>query len=211
MDALDSANEADVSQGSMYLLDISATDDEDTRKRKVCEFARKSDTDFTAWKDKLISEGVMGLQERDNTVNDYADSGKRRPKNPDSFGTPISYMKERGVFQPLPSTTNPLGLCRFLPRRPSEHIYAYTSETTGYGGTSQWSPSPHEKTVLAVYHRCVPRWPRYSIGGYSRSCICRAHLLIFQSSSLTRPRMGTSHACPVAHSVRMPSRMIQRT
>ena len=33
-DVLDSANEADVSQGSVSLLDISATDDEDTRKCK---------------------------------------------------------------------------------------------------------------------------------------------------------------------------------
>ena len=62
-DVLDSANEADVSQGSMSLLDISATDDEDTHKRKVRELARKSDIDFVVWKDKLISEGVKGIQE----------------------------------------------------------------------------------------------------------------------------------------------------
>ena len=62
-DALDSANEADVSQGSMSLLDISTADDEDTHKRKVCELARKSDTDFTVSRDKLICEGVAGIQE----------------------------------------------------------------------------------------------------------------------------------------------------
>ena len=88
-DALDFANEADVSQGSMSLLDISATDDEDTRKCKAHELARKSDTDFMVWKDKLIWEGVMGIQERDSTVNDYADGGKRRPKNPDTLGPPF--------------------------------------------------------------------------------------------------------------------------
>ena len=54
---LDSANEADVSQGSMSLLDISATDDEDTRKRKACELARKSDTDFAAWKENSSVKG----------------------------------------------------------------------------------------------------------------------------------------------------------
>ena len=52
-----------MSQGSMSLLDISATDDEDTRKCKACELARKSDIDFAAWKDKLISKGVKGIQE----------------------------------------------------------------------------------------------------------------------------------------------------
>ena len=108
-----------MSQGSMSLLDISVSDDEDTRKCKACELARKSDTDFMAWKDKLISDGVTGLQERDNVVNDYADSGKRRPKNPDSFGPPVSYMEDHGVFKPLASTTNPLGLCRFYPADPT--------------------------------------------------------------------------------------------
>ena len=28
-------------------------------------------------------------------------------------------MEERGVFKPLPSTTNPLGLCRFYPADPT--------------------------------------------------------------------------------------------
>ena len=115
---MDSANEADISQGSMSLLDISATDDEDTRKCKACKLAHKSDTDFAVWKDKLICEGVTGIQEWDSMVNDYADGGKRRPKHPDPLGPSISYMKEQGVFQPLPSTMNPLGLCHFYPMDP---------------------------------------------------------------------------------------------
>ena len=69
--------------------------------------------------DKLIRDRVVGIQERDKTVIDYADPGKKRPKNPDTIGPPISYMKERGVFQPLPITTNPLGLCHFYPADPS--------------------------------------------------------------------------------------------
>ena len=117
-DALYSANEGDVSQGSMSLLDISVSDDEDTHKRKARELARKSDTDFAAWKDKLISDRMTGLQEQDNVVNDYADGGKRKPKNPDFFGPPVTYMEERGVFKPLPSTTNPLGLRHFYPVDP---------------------------------------------------------------------------------------------
>ena len=116
---LDSANEADVSQGSMSLLDISTKDDKDTRKRKAHEFAHKNDTDFAAWRDKLIHDGVVGIQERDKKVHVYADPGKNKPKNPDTIGPPISYMKEHGVFQPLPSMTNPLGLCHFYPTDPS--------------------------------------------------------------------------------------------
>ena len=34
-------------------------------------------------------------------VNNYAD-GKRKPKNPDLFGPPVSYMEERGVLSHYP-------------------------------------------------------------------------------------------------------------
>ena len=75
---MDSANEADVSQGSLSLLDISTADDEDTHKHKARELACKNDTDFMAWRDKLIRNRVAGIEEQDKTVNDYADPGKRR-------------------------------------------------------------------------------------------------------------------------------------
>ena len=68
--------------------------------------------------DKLIRDGVAGIQEWDKTVNDYTDPGKKRPKNPDTIGPPVSYMKEHSMFQPLPSTMNPLGLCHFYPTDP---------------------------------------------------------------------------------------------
>ena len=114
-DVLESANEADVSQGNMSLLDISTTDDDDTHKCKVHKLTRKNNTDFAAWRDKLICDGVVGIQECDKAVHDYANPGKKKPKNPDKIGPPISYMKECRVFQPLPSMTNPLGLCCFYP------------------------------------------------------------------------------------------------
>ena len=62
-DALDSTSEVDVSQGSVSLLDISALDNENTHKHKAHELARKCDIEFMAWKDKLIGEGVKGIQE----------------------------------------------------------------------------------------------------------------------------------------------------
>ena len=95
-----STDEADVSQGSIPLLNISAADDEETRKCKVHDLVCRSDTDFAAWKEKQISEGMKGIEERDNMVNDYTD-GKRKPKNPDPTGPPVSYMEERaGCFSP---------------------------------------------------------------------------------------------------------------
>ena len=51
-------------------------------------------------------------------VNDYMD-GKRRPKNPDPLGPPVSYMEDHGVFQPLTSPTNTFGLCHFYHANPN--------------------------------------------------------------------------------------------
>ena len=68
-----------MSQGSIPLLDISASDDDETRKRKAHELACRSDIAFAAWKEKQISEGVKGIEEWDQMVNDYMD-GKRKPK-----------------------------------------------------------------------------------------------------------------------------------
>ena len=61
-DILDSANKADISQGSMSLPDISAADDEDTSQMQgMCELAHKSNIDFAVWKDKLIRDGMTGI------------------------------------------------------------------------------------------------------------------------------------------------------
>ena len=67
---------------------------------------------YAAWKEKQTSDGVKGIEEWDQMVNDYTD-GKRRPRNPDPLGPPVSYMEDRGVFQPLASMTNTFGLCHF--------------------------------------------------------------------------------------------------
>ena len=37
----------------------------------------------------------------------------RTSKAPDKIGPPLTYMEECGVFKPLDTIANPLGLCRF--------------------------------------------------------------------------------------------------
>ena len=143
-------------------------------------------------------------------MNDYTDGGKRRPKNPDSFGTPVSYMKERGFFQPLPSTTNPLGLCHFYHTDPASISMLAPPKSPAtlehLSGLLLLAKTQHQPYIIVVFQGGpITPW------GYCRSCIHGAHLLVFQSFGLMRPRTGTSHACPVAHSVCIPSRMIQRT
>ena len=94
-----STDEADVSQGSIPLLNISAANDEETRKCKACDLAHRSDTDFAAWKEKQTSEVVKGIEEWDNMVNDYMDR-KRKPKNPDPLGPPFPTWRNTGCFSP---------------------------------------------------------------------------------------------------------------
>ena len=97
------------------------------------ELARKSDTDFVAWKDKLIRDGVTGIQERDRSVNDYADAGKRRPKNPDTIGPPC-FLHEGmwGVSAPALYDES-LGVMSLLPHAdPSSLSTLPPPETTHY-------------------------------------------------------------------------------
>ena len=84
-----------MSQGSIPLLDISASDDDETRKCKARDYARRSDTAYAVWKEKQTSDGVKGIEEPDQTVNDYTD-GKKRPKNPDPLGPPFPTWRTAG-------------------------------------------------------------------------------------------------------------------
>ena len=153
-----------MSQGSMSLLDISVSDDEETRKHKACMSLLVRVT-LTSRHGKTNSS-VMGrwvCKNRDNVVNDYADGGKRKPKNHNFFGPPFTYMEEHGVFKPLPSTTNPLGLCHFYPMDPTIVTMLTTSEAASQGGPYQESVSSCQDTASSVYHHCVQRWRNYSI------------------------------------------------
>ena len=88
-----------MSQGSIPLLDISAADDDETRKRKSRDLARRSDSDFAAWKEQQIGKGVKGIEEQDNMVNDYMDR-KRKPQNPDPLGPRFLHGGMWGVSAP---------------------------------------------------------------------------------------------------------------
>ena len=186
---LDSANEADVLQGSMSLLDISTTDDKDTCKCKAHKLALKNDTDFAAWRDKLIHNGVVGIQEWYKTVHDYADTGKKKPKNPDMIGPPISYMKECGVFQPLLSTTNPLGLCCFYltdSTSLSTLVPPKGPATMGHiNNLLVLVKSRHRPYIIVVF-----KGGHVAPLGYYRNCIHTTCLHVFQSSCLKKRRMA---------------------
>ena len=210
-DVLDSANEADVSQGSMSLLDISTTDDEDTCKCKACKLTCKNDTNFAAWRDKLIRNRVAGIQEWDKTVHDYADPGKKKPKNPDMIGPPISYMKECGVFQPLPSMTNPLGLCHFYPADPTSlsTLTPPKAPTTvdHLNNLLVLAKSWHRPYIIVVFEG----GPIMPLGLLQELHSCHMHLCAFQSFCPKRQRMGINHEYHVAHSVPTPYRMIRHS
>ena len=196
-----------MSQGSIPLLDISASDDDETRKCKARELARRSDTAFAAWKEKQISDGVKGIEERDQMVNDYTD-GKRKPKNPDPLGPPVSYMEERGVFQPLASTTNTLGLCRF---------YRADPNTPMPTGPESPATAEHVKKLLLLAST-KPR--RYVIVVFRGGTVTPLGLLqeLHTRSALVRiPIYLTgeakdghgAHACRAVHFAHIPSKTIR--
>ena len=209
-DVLYSANEADVSQGNMSLLDISVSDNEDTHKCKAHELAHKSDTDSAAWKDKLIINGMMDLQEWDNVVNNYADSRKRRPKNPDYFGTPSLIWRNVEFLSRYPPRWILWGYVIFTPQIQWSYLRLHLWNCRLRRTMSRVSFFSQRHSIGHISLLCSKVAPLLH-WDYCRSCICGVHLLIFWSFGLMRPRMGTSLTYPVAHFVRIPSRMIQHT
>ena len=139
-DVLDSANKADVSQGSMSLLDISATDNDDTRKCKARELAHKSDTDFAAWKEKLVSEG-MSRTAWWTTIW----TGRESPKILTPLAPLFLTWRNAGCLSPCNLWRILWGYVT-LPCR-LECVHACNSETTGHGGPCKESAVPHEHTA----------------------------------------------------------------
>ena len=68
---------------------------------------------------KKSVRGMIGIAQRDKQVNDYADGGQPS-KALDKIGPPLSYMEECGVFKPLDTIANPLGICRFYQTDPQK-------------------------------------------------------------------------------------------
>ena len=113
---------------------------------------------------KQISEGVKGIEERDNMVNDYTD-GKRKPKNPNSLGPPPPFptWRNAGCFSLWPLQPILLGYvvftawtltCLCLQVQSHRPLCRACKETT----------DPCQHTATAVYHRGFPRWDCYAFG-----------------------------------------------
>ena len=118
-DAGHSEDEEALSQGTVSLLDISTSDNEEAHKATVHETLRKSNIQYGNWQDEQICQGKEGIAQCDKGVNDYTNGG-RPSKAPYKIGPPFSYMEEHGVFKPLDTIANPLGLCRFYQTDPQQ-------------------------------------------------------------------------------------------
>ena len=100
------------SQGTVSLLNISSSDNEEAHKATVHEKACKSDVQFAAWQGEQICQGNKAIAWCDKQVHDYVDTG-RTSKAPDKIGPLLTYMEECRVFKPLDTIANPMGLCIF--------------------------------------------------------------------------------------------------
>ena len=157
-----STDEADVSQGSIPLLDISASDDDETRKCKAREHARRSDTAYATWKEKQINDGIEGIAEWDQMVDDYTD-GKKRPKNPDPLGPPhYLHGGTRGVS--ATGLHNQYVWAMSLLLRGSQRTYALWSRFPGHSGACKEATAPGQHKATAVCHRGFLRWDCHSFG-----------------------------------------------
>ena len=94
------------------LLDISNSNNEETRKAAVHEKACKRNVWYAAWQGKQIHQVNDDIAKCNKRVHDHADIGKCC-KAPDKIGPLLTYMEECGDFKPVETIDNPMGLCRF--------------------------------------------------------------------------------------------------
>ena len=73
-------------------------------------FAHHMDADFSAWRDKKISQGLKQWNERDKMTCDHAEPGKEM-KCPDPLGMLLDYMESHRVFESI--KTSEYNLCYF--------------------------------------------------------------------------------------------------
>ena len=112
-DVDDAEGEEDGSDDEMFsLLDISNSDNEETRKVAVHDKACQSDVLYATWRHRQIRQGNDDIGQCNQRVCDHADIGEHC-EPPDEIGPPLTYMEERGVFKPAEAINNPMGLCQF--------------------------------------------------------------------------------------------------
>ena len=103
----------------LSLLDISNSDNDETRKAAAHDKACQSDVLYATWRDRQIHQGNDDIAQCDQRVCDHADIGKCC-EAPDEIGPPLTYMEERRVFKPAEAINNPMGLCQFYRTSPKK-------------------------------------------------------------------------------------------
>ena len=81
--------------------------------------AHLGDVLYATWRDNQIHKGNDEIRQCDSRVCDHPLFGKRC-EAPDQVRPPISYMEECGVFKPVESINNPMGLCQFYEMSPEK-------------------------------------------------------------------------------------------
>ena len=93
--------------------------------------------------------------------------GREGPRTLTPWGPHFLHEGTWGISAPTLHDMNPLGLCHFYPVDPVSMSMLTPPKSPATGRTSQGSPAPRENAAPAIYHRCVPRWPCYSIGAFA--------------------------------------------
>ena len=92
------------------LQELDSKDCKEEQKTSHHGFAHRMDADFSAWRDKKISQGLKQYDEWDKMTCDHTEPGKEA-KCPDPLGAPLDYMESCKVFKSIKMSK--YHLCRF--------------------------------------------------------------------------------------------------
>ena len=95
------------------------------------------DADFSAWREKKISQSLKQIDEWDKMTCDHVEPGKE-VKCPDPLGAPLEYMKSHGVFESIKMSE--YNLCCFyrvvlsgdFPEFPTPHMPTTNDHMCGF-------------------------------------------------------------------------------
>ena len=101
------------------MTDFLKSDTKGVRAAIAHEKACQGDALYATWCDSEICKGNDEIKQCDSRVCNHPQFGKHC-EAPDQVGPPISYMEELGVFKPVMSPNNPMGLCQFYRTSPEK-------------------------------------------------------------------------------------------
>ena len=108
---------------------------------KRVDYAHRSDTAYAAWKEKQTSDGIKGIEEQDQMVNDYTDRKEKAQKSRPSWPPCFLHGGPWGVSATGLYDQYCLGYVAFTAQNPNVPMPS-GPVVTGYGGACKEATAP---------------------------------------------------------------------